>query len=453
MQYLNCPACSGDLKKEENFSQGFGVIKCSECRTEYPVIEGIFVMMQPQKRLNVFAQTQKKNVLKEGISVREICHKIKKGDIEGVRQSVIYSIPYESYSLPGWVEKISGKLLKRMIRRALRSSYFSNFWARSVARVLKSDQTTAYDAMRAYYQENKHFNYFFYKFGQPRFLTTLSLATTIKFDANPVLDLACGQGHLLHFITGMNPESTAIGLDRNFFQLYLAKKFIAPNGAYVCAEADEKLPFKDRTFNSVICADAFHYFQNKVSCVRDLKKVTVKGGTIIINRAGNQSVEPNEGRELTPQGYAKLFGAMPVEVFDESSLLDRYLNKKKPNLAKSVNPIDIGKKKWLTIVASQNRQVYMDYGPMDKWPHSIGKLALNPLYRKTGQHRDGQEHYKFAYPSDWYEYENSSWRRYAPEELFISDSILSSLTQEKKDAKIDDLINRFVVMGFPQKYM
>src|SRR5699024_7451395 len=125
----------------------------------------------------------------------------------------------------------------------------------------------------------------------------------------------------------------------------------APEGQFVCAEADEKLPFRKDTFGSIICSDAFHYFPNKISCIRDLKEIMADNGMIILNRVGNQNVTPNEGVELTPKGYLKLFNPMPARMMGETSLLARYLTKKKPDLSHAKNITHFRDQKWLTVVA------------------------------------------------------------------------------------------------------
>jgi len=457
LKYLSCPFCAGELEISKNTVQDkdevmYGLITCTECKSRYPIIEGIPVMMSSEKSLNVFAQTRKKGVVGWGLSVLDICKHLEKNEIDEIRNSVIYSIPYKLYTLPRYVDKFTGNIGKRIVRKILRSSYFDQYWTKSAKNVLENEKTTAYEAMRVYYQDHELFNYFFYKFGQPRFLTTLNLASIIESPGKPILDLACGQGHLIHFITKKNTKSTIIGLDRNFFQLYLAKKYIAPKGHYICAEADEKLPFKNNTFSNIICADAFHYFQNKVSCTRDLKEIIATDGTIILNRVGNQNVEPNEGTELTPDGYLKLFNSMEVKIAGENSLLDSYLNKQKPNLSDVEDSSHLKNQKWLTIIASNNNQIFKDHGHFEEWPHCIGSLALNPHYAKVGTDNDGDSRYKFTYPTDWYEYENSLLENYAPLEVTISEDLLRSLSEDREDPNIDKYIDKFVVLGFPDNY-
>ena len=85
------------------------------------------------------------------------------------------------------------------------------------------------------------YGYFAFRFGQPRHLVALSLACLIRRPGKPVLDLACGFGHITRHLVNRAEGQPVIGLDRNFFMLYVAKNWLAPEAEYVCAQADSGL--------------------------------------------------------------------------------------------------------------------------------------------------------------------------------------------------------------------
>ncbi len=94
---------------------------------------------------------------------------------------------------------------------------------------------------------DEYFYYYAYRYSQPRYLAGISLTSIFPESQQPILDLACGVGHYMHYLTTTRPEQLCIGLDRDFVSLYIAKKFIAPKGEYICAEADLSLPFSNCT--------------------------------------------------------------------------------------------------------------------------------------------------------------------------------------------------------------
>src|SRR5207248_451906 len=126
-----------------------------------------------------------------------------------------------------------------------------------------ANELTAMDVIDLYYRQYSGVetsNYFAFRFGQPRDLAALSLASLFNQTTGPILDVACGVGHLTHRFTHGQPLRPVIGLDRDFFRLFVASQFVAPGGSYVCAPADLPLPFDSSAFGGIFCSDAFHYF-------------------------------------------------------------------------------------------------------------------------------------------------------------------------------------------------
>ena len=139
--YLSCPFCGDELeieriicKEEDHF---YGLLTCIECKTVYPVVEGIPIMMSGEKRLNVYAQTSKNSVIKKGMSIREIVRALNNENVEKIKESVVYSIPYQIYTLPKWAN-IVGNFGKRIIRKFMRSSIFDKKWVEYVKNILEN---------------------------------------------------------------------------------------------------------------------------------------------------------------------------------------------------------------------------------------------------------------------------------------------------------------------------
>ncbi len=134
-------------------------------------------------------------------------------------------------------------------------------------------------------------------------------------------------------------------------------------------------------------------------------------------------------------------------------MISNYLQKQKPDFPQINDIPELNGKKWLSMVASGNDRVFKDTGSFDSWPHARGDLDLNPLYQKIGMDDKHTERYKFSYPSEWYKFEDFQWLTYAPAEVSIATDIKNRLKNNKKSAEVNKLIDNFVVLGFPQKYM
>jgi SAM-dependent methyltransferase len=301
-----------------------------------------------------------------------------------------------------------------------------------------------------------HYNYFVFRFGQPRHLTALSLASLIERPKKPILDLACGFGHVTRHLLLRAKEQPVIGLDRNFLMMYVAKNWLAPAAKYVCAEADIGLPFSDGSFSAAVCSDAFHWFAGKANSMRELIRVTRGDGTIILATLRNVFVQGHEyPGTLLPEGYEALVVDMLHRLVANSDILSQYLEKQGPSLARPAEVGHLAGDPWLSVVASHRQELFRDYGPFEDWPHAHGCLRLNPLYREERHDEPENVHLRRVFPSAHYEQENAEYRykRYLPETVSVKPTVLVDLAQGKRTPEVEGLIEQCVVVGMPERYI
>ena len=297
----------------------------------------------------------------------------------------------------------------------------------------------------------EHFNHFFHRFSQPRHLTSLSLAMLLTEGRGAGLDLACGFGHTLHTLTEASPSRPWIGLDRNFFELFVARRWVAPGADYLCADADGPLPLARSVIGGALCADAFHYFLRKRLCVDELRRVVAPDGPILLTRVGNRLVEPREGYELDPGEYRALFAGIETRVLGDGQLLERYLGRLGPALASDRPDSELAGEKWLSLVADRGGTVFREHGALPAWPHGFGRLRINPLYGREGKSSDGR--WTLQMPSAWFEFENGACRAYMPESVVLDARVLDDLERGVLSPAIEDLLRRCVVLGLPKRYV
>lgn len=295
--------------------------------------------------------------------------------------------------------------------------------------------------------------YFLHRFGQPRMLAALSLLRLLPKQDAPVLDVACGFGHLTHSLTAGEPRHEAVGLDRLFFQAWTARHWVAPEALFVCADAEAPLPFADGSFSGLLCSDAFSYLRNKRETVREFRRCTADG-TILLTRVGNRAAEPLEdlGEELSPEEYAALFDRGAAWFSGEKELQDLYLRRQAPDLSTEGPPAAQHGEKWLSIVLSRDPQVRRAHEDFQEWPHAAGRLALNPIYDVSRQ-ADGALSLRFRFPSEWYAFQNQRMLGYHAPEATVSPQVQACLQRGERSAEIEDLIRRFVVIGLPERYL
>jgi SAM-dependent methyltransferase len=97
-----------------------------------------------------------------------------------------------------------------------------------------------------------------------------------------VLEVACGAGGVATRIAQMRGASV-VGTDINPVAIGAAKKRAASQAMedkveFLTADADAQLPFRDRSFDAVICNDAINHFRNRQQVLQEWGRVLRVGG-------------------------------------------------------------------------------------------------------------------------------------------------------------------------------
>jgi ubiquinone/menaquinone biosynthesis C-methylase UbiE/uncharacterized protein YbaR (Trm112 family) len=481
---LRCPFCSCAIERatgpqrEVNGALEYGVLVCVSCGFEYPVIAGIPIMMAAHETVDLKFETTALTVL-DGPRVADLVEMLKQGAHEKAFASLMNPSelsgslfpPLECHTEYGSRQAeapapATGSTAMRLKRAGARASrvaarrFGKLLLPRARARMASflvdhEAEMSAVDVMDLYYRRYsgaENFFYFAFRFGQPRYLAALALALPLLQTEGPILDLACGAGHVTHFLSSAQSSRSVVGLDRDFFRMWLAKRYIAPEASYVCAPADRALPFETKSFGGVFCSDAFHLFLQRAASTREMQRLIKADGVIVLARFGNASVEPREGYELTARGYQDLFREIPHVLLGEDELIAAYRRRSGPDLSKRPISAEVERQKWLCIVASRREAFFAPAKEFERFPHAVGRLQLNPLYRIESRAENGDVSLRFEFPSDWYEFENKGYLEYAPETCVVSGAVMRALESQQSHPELDSLISQFVVIGMPARY-
>jgi ubiquinone/menaquinone biosynthesis C-methylase UbiE len=104
-------------------------------------------------------------------------------------------------------------------------------------------------------------------------------------DARRVLDLGCGTGFFLAELEKRRPGS--VGLDISFDMLRVSDEYV-PGARVVTADA-ERLPFKDRSFDTVFCKGSLHHTRNHVAFLENCRRALGKRGVLIMSEPCNDN--------------------------------------------------------------------------------------------------------------------------------------------------------------------
>ena len=297
----------------------------------------------------------------------------------------------------------------------------------------------------------ENFNYFYYRFSQPRYLVGLAFARLVDRPASPVLDLACGPGQLTRYLARRARPTPVVGVDRTFALLHVARRVTAPEAEFVCADATAVLPFRDAVFSFVFCSDAFHYFGPKEHVAREMQRVSAPGAAIALITVRNANTKHlSAGAPLTPAGYAALFADRPWRVLAEDVVLQRYLERRPPPLATATSLDEVAGAPNVALVASEDTAVFAERAPWREWPHGEGPLAINPLYRVE---RSGPEvTLRRAYPSVYYEQEHEEGRVYLPPAVSTTAEAVAAVGRGERTPEVERLVDAFVALGMPPRW-
>ena len=314
-------------------------------------------------------------------------------------------------------EGIAGKLFRRLIPGT-----------GAVQKAITDPEATFLE-LAAALGRTSDLDYFRYRFSDLSYLSTAALLTPLT--RGPVLDLGCGAGHLAEAVFRRIPRSLVVGLDFNFTLLYLAKRFVAPSALYICADASEKLPFRDGAFEAAICADAFNYLPDRSRAAKELLRVT--RGPLLMSRLADPAFRGRGALEpLDPEAYLELFAPRSPRLYRDSDLLDAFLRTRTLDLSRPGG----SREDVLTLVGGVDAAVHpgADY--------FVRGDRINPIYdvREDGDRLRLERRFVSEKFSELYAKSGGI----LPESLWV--------TREQIASGDPELVRNFVLLDLPRNY-
>ncbi|OUL34181.1 methyltransferase type 11 [Nostoc sp. T09] len=100
---------------------------------------------------------------------------------------------------------------------------------------------------------------------------------------NTVLDIACGTGEFERLLLSEYSSQQIVGVDISEKMLAIAKHKLKayPQVLFKRASASN-LPFDSNSFDVIVCANSFHYFDNPSAALTEMRRVLKPKGKVII---------------------------------------------------------------------------------------------------------------------------------------------------------------------------
>ena len=94
------------------------------------------------------------------------------------------------------------------------------------------------------------------------------------------LDIGCGNGKFLNYISIEKPDYELFGIDLSEFQVKYAKKL---KFNFQTCNIEEGLPFKDDTFEIIYAGELIEHLYNPDFFLNEVKRILKKGGYLILS--------------------------------------------------------------------------------------------------------------------------------------------------------------------------
>jgi len=139
--------------------------------------------------------------------------------------------------------------------------------------------------LKKYYEHNSKINPL--KGNSREYGLLKQIKKTIKIKKGKIIDIGCGDGFLLHNITGNYKK---FGLDFSQNRLTTCKQ-INPDVKIIKHSLEKKLPFKDGEFDLVICSEVLEHVPTYKKVIKELSRITKKCGQLIITVPNEENIQ------------------------------------------------------------------------------------------------------------------------------------------------------------------
>ncbi len=106
-------------------------------------------------------------------------------------------------------------------------------------------------------------------------------------DAQTVLDIGCGPGHLADAIADTHPRADVLGIDIDPAQIRIARKKRSGRARFDVGASDD-LPLPDASRDWILATESFHHWSRPQASMHEIRRVLQPGGEAwIVEAAGD----------------------------------------------------------------------------------------------------------------------------------------------------------------------
>lgn len=212
-------------------------------------------------------------------------------------------------------------------------------------------------------------DYFLHRDHDPSGLAVLALTAAHPPAGRPVLDLACGAGHLLRRLAQAG-EHDLTGIDVVFAKLWLARRFVVPpQVTLVCADLAHPWPVPAPRDTYVAVHDVLYFLDDPAAVLAAAARHAGRGGAVVAGHCHNTG---QPGHPRPPESWAALLPG--ATCYGEEELTAATLERRPPRSAVAEELADTE----AVALARDGARTAPDAALLDPAPDA--DLRPNPLY-------------------------------------------------------------------------
>ncbi|HAW49951.1 TPA: hypothetical protein DCX16_03255 [bacterium] len=217
-----------------------------------------------------------------------------------------------------------------------------------------------------------------FRFSSSSFLSFAPLVSIIKGLEGDILDFGCGTGHIAFFLSKWINVKRMTLCDKNFANLYIAKKFFAKDANFLCIDGNFPLPFPDKIFSTIVLSDSFHFVEAKKTLADELTRILDQSGTIFISHLHNRDKEnPISGIPLISSEYIRLFPDMEHKTISDGTMKEGLFSGKISLLESE----DVSNVNSFLLILARNPSIFKEYSTEDLLLENLKNPIINPIYK------------------------------------------------------------------------
>ena len=294
-------------------------------------------------------------------------------------------------------------------------------------------------------------DYYVLRFGDPTFVVadtvTRVVAAQLPDAKGRFVDVCGGCGHLTTTLAELAAAAapTPLLLDRSFWRLWLAGRFLAPSADLACCDANVPLPLASGCASLVACNDAFHYVWSKRLLASEMERIARADGAVVITHVHSALGDnATAGNTLAPGAYASLFDRHRPRLARDAEILQWAIGGPVPRW--DPDGAACGDADAVDLISTSHAM---------SWPERPGGApvergwVINPLL-SVRPHGDTAT-LTVEWPSDHYAAEFAEARSYLAESLDLPADGLRDLARLAESRP--DLVLRRVLLRVPDRYI